>query len=190
MNATDLLTSPHRNRPMGRARPWLVTLAASAITTYALDLFATCAGLLLAASMLLEGISYAMALLLLFASYVAWGAGVWAILKANWDLIQRTGTSTNLLSKAGHDIALRFRWSLRWRRMATHAGYVTTELAKEAPYYLGAAGAAVFSDSIEAIDAIVFLAGANMGAAAYGFVLAHGVRIFVRKKGKAGGPGA
>ena len=52
-------------------------------------------------------------------------------------------------------------------------------LAKEAPYYLGAAGAALFTESISAVDAIVFLAGANVGAAAYEFALARGLRLFL-----------
>ncbi len=124
------------------------------------------------------------ALLFLFASYLAWGAGLWAILRVNWDLLQRTGASTNLLSKAAYDIVARLTASRRWRRVACDIGYVSTELAKEAPYYLGAAGAALFSDSISATDAIVFLGGANLGAAAYEFALARGMRLFVRRVAK------
>jgi len=169
---------------LSSTRRWIATLAASVATTYALDFVATGAGLLVVGSQLLEGIGHVMALLLLVASYLAWGAGLWAILKANWDLIQRTGTSTNLLSKAAHDVAARLTSSVHRRRLATHAGYIATELAKEAPYYLGAAGAALFSDSISATDAIVFLAGANLGAAAYEFALAHGMRFFIRRTSK------
>ncbi len=160
-------------------RRWLATLAASVVTTYALDFVATSAGLLLVASHLLEGLDRGEALVLLFASYLAWAGGLWAILKVNWDLLQRTGTSTNLLSKAAHDLVTRRTSSQRWRRAAAHLGYIVTELAKEAPYYLGAAGAALFTESISAVDAIVFLAGANVGAAAYEFALARGLRLFL-----------
>lgn len=163
------------------ARRWTATLAASAATTYALDLVATSAGLLVVASELLSGLNHGAALLLLLASYLAWGAGLWAILRVNWDLLQRTGASTNLLSKAAHDIAARLTSNRRWRRVATDAGYIATELAKEAPYYLGAAGAALFTDSVSAVDAIVFLAGANVGAAVYEFALARGMRFFLRR---------
>ncbi len=166
------------------ARRWTITLAASAATTYALDFVATGAGVLVVASQLLSSLDRDTALLLLLASYLAWGAGLWAILQVNWDLLQRTGASTNLLSKAAHDIAARLTSNRRWRRVATDTGYVTTELAKEAPYYLGAAGAALFTDSISAVDAIVFLAGANVGAAAYEFALARGMRFFVRRVAK------
>jgi hypothetical protein len=184
MSKVELHIGLHKLHPAGRARAWVVTFLASVGTAYGLDLFATCVGLLLAGSGWLSGLDYAAALGLLGVSYVAWGAGIWSILGANWELLQRSGTSTNLFSKAGHDLVVRFGWSLRWRRLATHAGYVATDLAKEAPYYLGAAGAALFSDQVGAIDAIIFLAGANTGAAAYGFMQAYGMRIVVRRCGR------
>jgi hypothetical protein len=164
---------------------WIATVAASLVTAYGLDLFATALGLLMVASGLLSGIGYVEALLLLLASYVFWGSGLWAVLKANWVLLQRTGVCTNIFAKAGHDLAVRLGWSLRWRKIATYVGNTATELAKEAPYYIGAGGFALFADSVSAIDAIVFLAGANTGAAIYGFALAHGVRLFVRRVEKA-----
>ena len=49
--------------------------------------------------------------------------------------------------------------------------YITTELAKEAPYYAGAYGAALVSDTIDSTDALIFLIGTNLGAAAYEFGL-------------------
>lgn len=162
-----------------RARGWAATLVASIATTYALDLVATSTGLLTVALGLHDGLGYGAALVVLFVSYLAWGAGLWAILKVNWDLLRRTGTSTNLLSKAAYDIVARLTENPRWRRVAADGGYITTELAKEAPYYLGAAGAALFTDTVSAIDAIVFLAGANVGAAAYEFALARGMRFFL-----------
>jgi hypothetical protein len=167
-----------------RARSWIATVAASFITFYALDIVATGAGLLLAASGLLGGISHWQALALWVATNAVWGVGLWSMMLANWDLLQRTGASTNILSKAAHDLVARATASRRWRCAAAHVGYLSTELAKEAPYYLGAAGAALFSDSISAIDALVFLVGANLGAAAYGFTLAHGVRLFARRAGE------
>lgn len=172
-----------QNMPvLAGAGRWAVTVAATVASTYALDLMASAAGLALAASQLLSGLDRAWVLLFLLASYVAWGAGLWANLRANWELLQRTGTSTNVLSKAAHDFVARLTSSLRWRRVATDAGYAGTELAKEAPYYAGAVGAALLSDSISASDAMIFLAGANLGAAVYEFALAHGVRFFLRSK--------
>ena len=41
-------------------------------------------------------------LVLVAASYVAWGAGLRLSLRANWALLEQTGTSTNVLSKAAH----------------------------------------------------------------------------------------
>ena len=63
-------------------------------------------------------------------------------LQANWTLLEQTGTSTNVLSKAAHDLAgLRTRERAR-RAAAAAVGYVATEVAKEVPYYAGAFGAA------------------------------------------------
>jgi hypothetical protein len=173
-------------RAFSGTRRWGATAAASIVTTYALDFVATALGLLVAGSGLLAGIDYLTALALLLVSYVAWGSGLWAVIKANWALLQRTGACTNLLAKAGHDLAVRLDWSLRWRKLAACVGNIATELAKEAPYYIGAGGVALFSDSVDAIDAIVFLAGANTGAAIYGFALARGLGFFLARLAKRG----
>jgi hypothetical protein len=186
MDAANVEAANRPARPISGARRWIATVAASCITAYALDLFATCLGLLVVASGLLSGIGYVEALLLLLASYVFWGSGLWAVLKANWALLQRTGACTNILAKAGHDLAVRLGWSLRGRKAAAYVGNTATELAKEAPYYLGAGGFALFTDSVSAIDAIVFLAGANTGAAIYGFALARGLGYFLARLAKRG----
>ena len=158
---------------------WLVTLAATAASTYALDAVATAAGVLLVASGTLGGAGHTAVLALLAASYVAWGFGLRANLGANRRLLARTGTSTNVLSKLGFDLAGR-RFP-RWQRLAADAGYVLTELVKEAPYYAGAFGTAVVTDSVSANDAIVFLAGANLGAAFYEYGLSRLTLVFLRR---------
>ena len=150
---------------------WLVTLAATAASTYALDAVATAAGVLLVASQLLSGLDHLPVLVVLAATYVLWGVGVRANLGANWLLLRRTGTSTNVLSKAAFELAA--RRGARMQRVAADAGYVATELVKEAPYYAGAFGAAVLTDAISSSDALLFLAGANLGAAVYEYVLAR-----------------
>ncbi len=120
-------------------------------------------------------------------SYVAWAAGLRVNLHANAALLESTGMSTNALSKAAFDIARRASRSPRTCRIAAAAGYVVTELVKEAPYYVGAFGAAVVSDSLGAADAIVFLAGANLGAAVYEYALARGTRVVLRRGAAADG---
>lgn len=164
-----------------RARSWIATLTASFVTFYALDMVATGAGLLLVASGLLAGISHWLAISLWVGTNMVWFAGLWSMLLANWELLQRTGASTNILSKAAYDIATRLTTSRRWRGAAANLGYIATELAKEIPYYAGAAGVALFSDQVTAIDALVFIVGANIGASIYGFTLARGMRLFARK---------
>ena len=158
---------------------WLITLGATAASTYALDAVATAAGLLLVGTAVFGGAGHATVLAVLAASYVAWGFGLRANLGANRSLLARTGTSTNVLSKAGFDLAAR-RFP-RWQRLAADAGYVLTELAKEAPYYAGAFGTAVVTDSVSANDAIVFLAGANLGAALYELGLARLTLAYLRR---------
>ena len=64
-------------------RRWGVTLTATAVSTYALDAVATAAGVALAASQLLNGLSHELVLAFLAATYVAWGAGLKVNLAAN-----------------------------------------------------------------------------------------------------------
>jgi hypothetical protein len=140
---------------------WAATLVATAASTYALDAVATAAGVLLVASKLLSGLDHGLVLLFLAGTYVAWGAGLRVNIKANWALLESTGTSTNALSKAAHDLVKLRTGSVRARKIASAVGYVATEVAKETPYYAGAFGAAVLSDSVSANDALVFLGGAT-----------------------------
>ena len=168
------------------ASAWLITVAATAASTYALDAVATAAGVLLVASGLLSGLDHLLVLAFLAATYVLWGAGLRANLRANWLLLRRTGTSTNVLSKAAFELTR--RRGPRTQRVAAGAGYVATELAKEAPYYAGAFGATLRSDSVSSNDALIFLAGANLGAAAYEYGLARLTRAFLRLRSRRAQP--
>jgi hypothetical protein len=167
--------------PSGRRglSAWLITLAATAASTYALDAVATAAGVLLVASGLGSGLDRPLVLAVLAATYVLWGVGLRANLRANWLLLRQTGTSTNALSKAAFELTRRRR--ARTQRVAADAGYVATELAKEAPYYAGAFGAAALTDAVSSSDALLFLAGANLGAAAYEYGLARLTRGLLRR---------
>ena len=160
-----------------------MTLAATVASTYALDAVATAAGLLLAASELLGGLEHGLLLVVLALSYALWGAGLRISLRANQALLERTGTSTNALSKLAYDVAR--RRAPRARRLATAGAYVLTEIAKEVPYYAGAFGAAVVSDSVSSGDAIVFLAGANAGAAVYEYGLGRLTQAALSRRGYA-----
>jgi hypothetical protein len=171
---------------LSSTRRWGITLGATAISTYLLDAIATAVGLLFVASHLLHGFDLAFVLLFLALTYVAWGAGLIANLRANWALLEETGISTNALSKAAHDLAKRRTWSLRIRRIAASLGYTGTEIAKETPYYFGAFGAAVLSDSISSNEALIFLGGANLGAAGYEYGLARLVTSVLHRKSASG----
>ena len=158
---------------------WVVTLAATLTSAYALDAIAAAAGVLLVASHLLEGLPRWELLFFLGGTYLTWGIGLWANLEANWALLQATGTSTNALSKAAHDLTAIRTPSRRLRKVASAVGYVSTELAKEIPYYAGAFGAALLTDAVSADDALIFLGGANLGAAFYEYGLARLTRAFL-----------
>jgi hypothetical protein len=184
MSQPTIGRAPQGARPSRRRRPgpWAFTVAATAVSTYALDGFATAAGLLLVASHALSGVQQGPALVLVAASYVAWGAGLRASLSANWLLLEQTGASTNALSKAAHDLTRSRTTSLRARRTAAAAGYLGTELVKEIPYYAGAFGVAAVSDSVSSTDALVFLIGSGFGAAAYEYGLARLTRSLLRRR--------
>jgi hypothetical protein len=169
--------------PRGRKlRRWEVTIAATVISTYALDGIATAAGVLLVASQLLAGLDHGALLGFLACTYVAWGAGLNANLRENWTLLERTGTSTNAPSKAAYDLAKRREAGLRVQRLASAGGYLATELAKEVPYYVGAFGAVLLTDSVAARDALIFLAGTNLGAAVYEYGLARATRAYLSRR--------
>jgi hypothetical protein len=170
VNAPVLAVRDGRRRSL---TPWAVTITATAVSTWALDAVATAAGVALVASTALNGLAHWHTLVFLAATYAAWAAGLRANLRANWSLLEETGTSTNALSKAAHDLTKLRSASVRARRIASAAGYVGTELAKEAPYYAGAFGAVILSDSVSSSDAIIFLGGANLGAAGYEYGLAR-----------------
>ena len=157
-----------------RGRAWLVTALATVASTYALDAFATAAGAALTSCGVLAGAGRPLVLLLLAASYLAWAAALRVNLAANWFLVTTTGASTNALSKLAYDLA--------GTRLAASGGYVATELLKEVPYYAGAFGTAVVADGVSTADAIVFLIGTNVGAAAYEYGLARATRHLLSRR--------
>ncbi len=184
------MSTPHAEPQIGTpqvlglstANQWLATCAATAVSTYALDAAATAAGLLLVATQLLRGVDQLSALLFLASTYIAWGVSMSVTLKANWALLEATGTSTNVLSKVLYDLAKFKTMSIRAQRIAAAIGYAGTEIAKETPYYAGAFGAVLFTEQVSTTDALIFLGGANLGAAVYEYGLAHLTQAFLHQK--------
>jgi hypothetical protein len=164
-----------------RRNAWVLTVMATAASTYVLDAFAVAVGGLLAASRVLAGVDRPLLLAFLAVTYLLWAAGMRVNLGANWSLLTRTGASTNVLSKAAHDIARARNAGSRTCRLAASGGYVVTEAAKEVPYYATAFGAVLVSDAVSAGDALIFLAGTNVGAAIYEYGLARATRYFLRR---------
>ena len=173
--AIEAPTQP-RVRRFGSSARWSLTIAATAASTLALEAIAAAGGFLLVASHVLDGAHRSVVLAFLAATYVVWAAGLRVNLEANWRLLDETGTSTNALSKMGFDLARLRSCSQRAVRVASAVGYVVTEIAKEAPYYAGAFGTALVSSSVDAKDALIFLGGANLGAAVYEYGVARLVR--------------
>jgi len=184
LQGADAVTTAARSvhpppRRFAAATRWAVTVAATAVSTWALDLVAAAAGVVLVASHVLDGAARAVVLAFLAATYVLWAAGLRINLIANWRLLEETGTSTNALSKGLFDLARRRSTRERAVRIASAVGYVVTEVAKEAPYYAGAFGAVLLSDAVDSTDALVFLGGANIGAACYEYGLARLTRTYL-----------
>jgi len=120
---------------------WLASAAATAASTYALDAIATACGIAAVASGALDGLGTSVVVGLLGLSYVGWLAGLVPAMRANVALLDRTGLSTHVVSKAAYDLARRRSGSDRKTRIAAACGYVATEAAKEMPYLVGAFGA-------------------------------------------------
>jgi hypothetical protein len=163
---------------------WTVSIAATVASTWALDAFAAAVGGGLVASGLLDDLSHPWVLVFLIVSYAAWAVGLRANLLANGRLLAATGASTNVLSKAAYDLVRRRRGEGRPARVAAAVAYTGTEIAKEVPYYTAAFGAAVFTDTITADEALVFLGGANLGAAFYEYGLARLTGVVIHRNGR------
>ncbi len=160
-----------------RTRRWMVTAVAAGISFVALDVIATAGGITLAASGLLGDQDVWVVYTILVTSYVVWGAGMRANLRANGDLLTATGTSTNALSKFLYDRTVARTDDQRIQRAAASLGYAGTEIIFEVPYYASAFGATLATEMIDSTDALVFLAGTNLAAAGYEYIvsrLTHG----------------
>jgi len=168
-------------RSGNKVKGWLITVLATAVSTYALDGIATAGGVILVASGVMAGVGQSLLWLVLASTYVAWGAGLRVNLKANFELLEATGTSSSVLSKAAYELARRRTRTVRARKIAAAAAYVGTEIAKEVPYYAVAFGVALASDTISSRDALVFIAGTNLGAAIYEFGLGRATRVYLRR---------
>ena len=162
------------------ATAWYVAVVATITSTCALDIAATAAGTALVVSSALDGAPLWALAGVLLATYAAWATALKANVVADWRLLEKTGVSTNILSKAMFEFAQRRSAGYRAPRVASAVGYVGTELAKELPYYAGAFGAAFVSDAVGSTDALIFLAGTNIGAAVYEYGLARLSRFVTR----------
>ena len=160
-------------------RRWAVTALATVASTWALDLIATTAGVVVVATGVLDRQPRLVVVGFLAATYVIWAAGLRVNLAANGRLLTETGASTNALSKVMFDVARRRSTTPRFERIAAATGYVIAELGKEAPYYAGAFGTVLVSDSFDATDGLIFLGGANIGAGIYEYGIARLTRTFL-----------
>jgi hypothetical protein len=154
-------------------RRWGITLAAAVTSFATLDLVATAGGITLASSGIFQGQGRSMVYGLLAISYLIWAAAMRVNLRANADLLTTTGTSTNVFSKFLFDRATSRSASPRACALAASIGYVGMQVVIEMPYYISAFGAAAASDMIDSTDALIFVAGSNVAAAAYEYVVGH-----------------
>ena len=160
---------------------WAVTLAATVVSTYALDLVATAGGVLLALSGVFGDLAGGWLLTIVVVSYLIWGLGLRTALRANHALLEQTAVSTSLLSKLAWQVARRTAAGKAARRWASTAGYVSWELAKEIPYYIAAAGAVLIGESIGVDDVLIFLTGANLTAALYEYGIGRGTEVWLAR---------
>ncbi len=171
------------------AGQWSITVGANVGSVYVLDAVASAFGIgfvalleLYTPSVFDFPITYIIGFLVF--SYGVWGYSLSKNLKANIYLLETTGASTNIFSKAFYDLARSTTSNSNLRNLAGSAGYIATELAKEIPYYVLAFGAAAASQDVTASMSILFLAGANIGAAVYEYALAFSTMFilpFIKK---------
>ena len=175
-------TAPSASHPLRAPLRWVVTVVATGISVISLDLMATAVGVMVVTSHVLDGVTHELAIGLLAVTYLLWAGALGKNVVANWRLLELTGACTNLPSKVMFEVARRRSSSARVSRVATAAGYIVTEIAKEAPYYAGAFGTALVSDAVDSTDALIFLAGTNIGAAVYEYGLAALSNTFLNRR--------
>jgi type IV secretory pathway TrbD component len=151
-------------------------------STSALEVFASAGGALLVASKRLDAVPQGTLVLILVLTYGLWIAGLRVNLVANWQLLERSGACTNLASKVLFELMQLRSSDPRLRQVASVVGYVGTELVKEVPYYAAAFGAAGVSQTIDSRDALVFLAGTNVGAAVYEYGVGRLSRMYLERR--------
>ncbi|MFT3851395.1 MAG: hypothetical protein QM733_01425 [Ilumatobacteraceae bacterium] len=181
-----MTASARPRRAHAARRRWAVTIGATVASTWVLDAVATAAGIALARWTSLADVTPAVLLGVLVASYVGWVLALVANLRANGRLLDDAGVSTNAVSKLAHDLVA--GRSRRARRAAAAWGYVLTEAVKELPYVAGALGAAAASSSVAGADAVVFLVGANLGAAGYEAAVARATSAYLLRRSVAPAP--
>lgn len=169
-------------RPVER---WAATIVANVLSTYALDTICTAAGVILVATGLPSQLDVGAALTVLALSYILWAGGLSRSLAENWRLLEATGTSTSVLSKFAFDLSGGWAERVGARQWLVAAAYVVFKLVKESPYYAVAFGLAAATDAVSGVDALVFLAGANVGAAAYEFGLGWSTHVLLEKRARA-----
>jgi len=165
-----------------RTARWAVTLVATAVSTYALDVVAAAGGVLLSLSGALSGLDRASLVAVVALSYLIWAFGLRTALRANHALLEQAAVSTSVLSKLAWQIACRGTSSTSARRWASMAGYLAWELIKEIPYYVAAAGVVLIGDSLGVDDALIFLAGANFTAALYEYGIGTGTQAWLSRR--------
>lgn len=161
---------------------WAATIAATVVSIGVLDAVVAAVGGLFVLWGVLGDVGPVTLAVVLLASYLLWGLGLGANLRANAELLWSTGTSTDACSKAAFELARRRGGGARRCRWAGHVGYLATEVSREVPFFLAAFGAAGMSDRVDQRHATTFLVGSNVGAAACELALALASRAYLARR--------
>lgn len=140
-------------------------------------------------------------------SYGFWGAGLYKSCKANLRQLESTGTSTSILSKSLYDMSKQLTPNAFLQAAASYFGFTLIQALEEIPFYAasfpGPVGESIsqiphvpelpfvpsapdvisrFSDANSRNNEFAFLAGANMGAAAWAYTLGTTINRKLRNK--------
>lgn len=115
----------------------------------------------------------------LAASYLLWGRATYLNAREAWTLLENSEVCTSITAKALYEFSKKHTDNRKIQKAATYTGFVFWTVAEEVPWIMSALVVPELVDELSstpmANNELSYLAGANVGAAAFNYIQARGV---------------
>jgi hypothetical protein len=161
------------------ATEYIATALINAPSYLALSGTAVAGGLLGVAANPLAHVDSKVAALALGASYAIWFKAVHSNAKEAWNLLENSEICTSLAAKTLYEFSKKHTQNEKIQKIATYTGFVFWTAVEEVPWIISAVVVPDIVDEYSPAQTLnnefSYLAGANLGAAAFNLVQAGGV---------------